>query len=75
MPTKTDPIYNSDPDLSHFPLAAYAQVGTVMTLRDWFAGQALAGMRANPALDLAPKDYVKGAYFYAAMMLDEREGK
>jgi hypothetical protein len=41
-----------------------------MDLRDWFAGQALAGCMANPSIgdDSAPKY----AYFLADAMLAER---
>jgi len=44
-----------------------------MTLRDWFAGQALAGMLANP--DSWPEDRGVAAYCYADAMLKAREVK
>jgi hypothetical protein len=44
-----------------------------MTLRDWFAGQALAGMLANP--DSWTGDRGVTAYRYADAMLRAREVK
>jgi hypothetical protein len=51
-----------------------------MTLRDWFAGQALAGMLVNgfAPSQTAPQgkgnfDFTKAAYFLADAMLVERE--
>jgi len=45
-----------------------------MSLRDWFAGQALAGMLAGlPDADRGPKGYAHDAYLIAAAMLAERE--
>ena len=44
-----------------------------MTLRDWFAGQALAGMASNPRRDGPYSDYAEDAYEYADAMLSERE--
>lgn len=46
-----------------------------MTLRDWFAGQALAGMLADPEVGNADSDdsqLAKIAYAYATAMLAER---
>ncbi len=43
-----------------------------MTLRDWFAGQALAGMTADPGIVGQPNEIVKTAYEYADAMLAER---
>jgi len=43
-----------------------------MTLRDWFAGQALAGMLADHTRDAYPEQYAKSAYMYADEMLTER---
>ena len=44
-----------------------------MTLRDWFAGQALAGMiRANHRLEFQPTDDATWAYQIADAMLAAR---
>jgi hypothetical protein len=45
-----------------------------MTLRDWFAGQALGAMLTNPAAGSADKDAVaEQAYHYADAMLAQKE--
>lgn len=44
-----------------------------MTLRDWFAGQALAGVLANPARLDGIQNTVEGAYCLADAMLAERD--
>jgi hypothetical protein len=50
-----------------------------MTLRDWFAGQALSGLLVNGFMpNQAPQgtgifDYARAAYFLADAMLLERE--
>lgn len=45
-----------------------------MSLRDWFAGQALAGMLANQRGGLDPiAAHAEHAYLYADAMLAERE--
>lgn len=51
-----------------------------MSLRDWFAGQALAGMiasgsRINSKTEVTPNDYVSLAYQFAESMLRAREAK
>lgn len=47
-----------------------------MTLRDWFAGQALMGMLTSPANDSVPMPrYASAAYEIADAMLAERERK
>lgn len=42
-----------------------------MTLRDWFAGQALAGLAASP-MDMPAEAYGMTAYFIADAMLAAR---
>ena len=53
-----------------------------MTLRDYFAGQALAGLLANPTLDVTNKSgdgesdsdiIAKACFYFADAMLAERE--
>ena len=45
-----------------------------MTLRDWFAGQALQGILANPeSAIMPPEEYAHEAYYQAAAMLAERD--
>ena len=51
---------------------AYGQ-GKGMSLRDWFAGQALAGLLANTSLGGTCEDFAADAYKYAAAMLEGRE--
>lgn len=44
-----------------------------MSLRDWFAGQALAGFLAgSPDADCGPKGYAHDAYQIADAMLEAR---
>ena len=43
-----------------------------MSLRDWFAGQALAGNLAYPGGDLSPESAAIMAYRYADAMLAAR---
>ena len=50
----------------------YFSVGG-MTLRDWFAGQALAGILANPEIDIPADDTAEIVYRYADAMIAERE--
>ena len=55
---------------------AYAQFpsGIGMTLRDWFAGKALAGLLANPEAtrEFGPKDWAGCAYEQADAMIAVR---
>ena len=46
-----------------------------MTLRDWFAGQALAGILSNPEFDAdaTKEDVASAVYQTAAAMLRERD--
>ena len=49
-----------------------------MTLRDWFAGQALAGMLINyttQKFGVGEETCAKGAYLFADAMLAAREAK
>lgn len=43
-----------------------------MTLLDWFAGQALAGMLADPTRDTGTEECAKWAYEFAVAMLHAR---
>ena len=43
-----------------------------MSLRDWFAGQALSGLLADPEMNAPPEPVAKVAYSYADAMLAER---
>lgn len=43
-----------------------------MTLRDWFAGKALAGILANSNREGTPKEYAHDAYEQADAMLAAR---
>jgi hypothetical protein len=62
-----------------FPLnASDAWGGPVqgMSLRDWFAGQALAGLMAEPTdTPVATAKYARAAYIMADAMLKAREVK
>jgi hypothetical protein len=59
---------------SAFPRHAYdGHYG--MTLRDWFAGQALAGLIADQSRDGSADDRARYAYAYADAMLRAREVK
>jgi hypothetical protein len=44
-----------------------------MKLRDWFAGQALAGLYANTGFRYTPDGYAFEAYKVANAMIAERE--
>ena len=57
---------------------AFPQVNETsgMSLRDWFAGQALAGIVANPKWDMLPLDQAAvTAYIAADEMLARRKPK
>ena len=58
-------------------LPATLGIAPTMELRDWFAGQALQGMLANPAhddADYSARFYAECAYQCAEKMLKERDG-
>ena len=44
-----------------------------MTLRDWFSGQALAGLLGDPKRNGTMKEYAEDAYESADVMLKVRE--
>lgn len=44
-----------------------------LSIRDYFAGQALAGMLADPTSDGTKSQYASDAYAYADAMLKARE--
>jgi hypothetical protein len=45
-----------------------------MSLRDWFAGQALNGMLSGPDnVGAAPSEYASDAYLYADAMIAARK--
>ena len=46
-----------------------------LTARDWFAGQALAGLLADSTLEMYEDDFCKYAYSFADAMLKAREEK
>lgn len=73
FPTMGDDFTAPGPDGSRHPKSAYGFEGAPgMSLRDWFAGQALQGMLAgadNPNLSYG----AKSAYQYADAMLAERD--
>jgi hypothetical protein len=60
-----------------FPVQALASPGSEvawgMSLRDWFAGQALVGMLACPDVSGDRESIAKSAYTYADTMLRARE--
>lgn len=47
-----------------------------MTLRDWFAGQALQGIRSNPDdSGLSTQDIVDSSWHYADKMMEARNNE
>jgi hypothetical protein len=64
-----------------FPQNSLSSQNRGMTLRDWFAGQALAGILGGGFADTIPHDDLNGgrdaaafAYQYADAMIAERKG-
>ncbi|KAF0131121.1 MAG: hypothetical protein FD152_2053 [Xanthobacteraceae bacterium] len=45
---------------------------TGMSLRDWFAGQAVAGLLSDPNVTSAPAEFAGAAYIIADAMLAAR---
>ena len=67
--TPGQPLHDSAAD------AGFAATGhSGMTLRDWFAGQALAGLMAHPTAEFTAKGGAAIAYEFADAMLRAREG-
>ena len=58
-------------DIDGYPRYAAGNVG--MSLRDYFAGQALAGMLADSTRQSSLENYADDAYDIADAMLAERE--
>jgi hypothetical protein len=46
-----------------------------LSLRDYFAGQALAGLMSDQTIKAMPDDFAESAYLAADAMLAAREGK
>lgn len=61
-----------------FPGTRYSQEGMTigagqgMTMRDWFAGQALQGALANTLRTGSPVEFAEAAYSYADAMIEQR---
>ena len=63
-------------DTPAFPMVVPQQWGMIqdgMSLRDWFAGQALAGMLADHTFDVDGPTIAETAYRIANAMLVERQ--
>lgn len=56
-----------------FPSAAIADEHGGMSLRDWFAGQALAGFTVAPNSNIDPHRYAEASYLLADAMMEQRE--
>ena len=55
------------------PAFPVPQSSSGMSLRDWFAGQALSGILSNPSLSIKKyRDIIEEAYRFADAMLAER---
>jgi hypothetical protein len=56
-----------------FPFPTNHPAHEGMTLRDWFAGQALAGITGDPSVeDMDQNEIARAAYLYADAMLEAR---
>lgn len=66
------PVIPACDDLGEIP-AGYPFPETGMSLRDWFAGQALAGLAANPQNYGDYDEFAKRSYLCADAMLKARE--
>ena len=71
------PAFPSDTPIEFYESGETKRRASGMTLRDWFAGQALAGILANSDFIRATKEsgmsMSENAYAYADAMLKARE--
>jgi hypothetical protein len=61
--------------LGHHPHmgCTYSDAQQGMSLRDYFAGHALAGLLSDETIErVTPEGYAKSAYDYAEAMIEER---
>lgn len=56
-----------------FPVPGIAESTLGMSLRDWFAGQALAGLMAGREPGGSFRDFADDSYSYADAMLEARK--
>jgi len=63
------------PYIHRHPTTGVTELDNGMTLRDWFAGQALAGLLANPETKPDSNIIVAAAYRLANEMIEMRENK
>lgn len=70
FPVRTIVSYVNDPDGSIKPVYSDSNG---MSLRDWFAGQALAGIIRNGILEDFEPEVAARAYRFADAMLAERD--
>jgi|LakMenE01Jun11ns_1017448.scaffolds.fasta_scaffold9709524_2 hypothetical protein len=72
------PINDGGPAFPHFKTDPFSSKVEIcpqggMTLRDWFAGQALAGLLSDQTIKCMPDDFAESAYLAADAMLAARE--